>query len=114
MNSVERVVHYANEIEQEAPFEIPDHKPPVPWPSQGQVEIKDVVLKYRPEPPPVLKGWNLSLTQAFCVECSFRHLDVDQSWREDWYSGKVGRSRISKPPSNLFQNWCWKVVYHDG
>ena len=29
MSSVERIVHYTTEIEQEAPHEIPDHKPPV-------------------------------------------------------------------------------------
>jgi ABC-type multidrug transport system fused ATPase/permease subunit len=56
MNSVERVVHYANEIEQEAPYEIPETKPSAPWPSAGQVELRDLVLKYRPELPPVLRG----------------------------------------------------------
>ncbi|EPQ54017.1 ABC transporter [Gloeophyllum trabeum ATCC 11539] len=56
MNSVERVVHYADEIEQEAPHEIPDHAPPPHWPFEGHVEIKDMVLKYRPELPPVLRG----------------------------------------------------------
>ncbi|KAJ7593418.1 ABC transporter [Mycena floridula] len=61
MNSVERVVHYATEIEQEAPAEIPDNKPPAPWPSEGRVELKDVVIKYRPELPPVLKGVSMSV-----------------------------------------------------
>ncbi len=56
MNSVERVVHYAKEIEQEAPHELPDRKPPAPWPSKGDVELKNVVLSYRPELPAVLKN----------------------------------------------------------
>lgn len=56
MNSVERIVHYAKEIEQEAPHLLPDRKPPAPWPSRGRVELRNVVLKYRPELPPVLKG----------------------------------------------------------
>lgn len=56
MNSVERVVHYATEVEQEAAFDLPDKKPPGPWPSHGRVELKDIVLKYRPELPAVLKG----------------------------------------------------------
>ncbi|TFK46118.1 ABC transporter [Heliocybe sulcata] len=61
MNSVERVVHYANEIEQEAPHEIPDHTPPPHWPSEGRVEMNNLVLKYRPELPPVLKGMTASI-----------------------------------------------------
>jgi ABC-type bacteriocin/lantibiotic exporter with double-glycine peptidase domain len=61
MNSVERVVHYATNIEQEAPHELPDNKPPAPWPDHGQVELKGVVLKYRPELPSVLKGISMSV-----------------------------------------------------
>lgn len=61
MNSVERVVHYASEIETEAPHELPDAKPPSTWPSKGRVEIKDLVLNYRPELPPVLKGISMTV-----------------------------------------------------
>lgn len=56
MNTVERVVYYANEIEQEAPHEIKVDQPPSEWPSEGRVELRDVVFKYRPELPAVLKG----------------------------------------------------------
>jgi len=56
------VVHYATEVEQEAPHDLPGGKiTPTPWPSQGQVEFTDVVFKYRPELPPVLKGLNMSV-----------------------------------------------------
>ncbi|KAJ3876293.1 ABC transporter [Lentinula edodes] len=61
MNSVERVIYYAEEIEQEAAHELPDKRPPSPWPSQGHVEFKDVILKYRPELPPVLKGISMNV-----------------------------------------------------
>ena len=61
MNGVERVVHYANSVEQEAPHEIKDRKPDRPWPSHGQVEFKDVVFRYRPELPPVLKGISMTI-----------------------------------------------------
>jgi len=60
MNSVERVVFYATGIEQEAPHELPD-KPPTSWPADGRVELKDVVFKYRPELPPVLKGISMTV-----------------------------------------------------
>jgi ABC-type multidrug transport system fused ATPase/permease subunit len=56
MNSVERIVHYATNLEQEPPHEIPDNKPPSVWPVEGRVELKDVYLKYRPELPNVLQG----------------------------------------------------------
>ncbi|KIL59921.1 hypothetical protein M378DRAFT_26751 [Amanita muscaria Koide BX008] len=56
MNSVERITHYATEIEQEAPHELPDPKPPKSWPAEGQVELDNVVLSYRPGLPVVLKG----------------------------------------------------------
>ena len=32
MNGVERILHYANTVEQEAPHEIPEKKPPSSWP----------------------------------------------------------------------------------
>jgi len=56
MNSVERIVYYANDIEKEGPYEITAKKPAAPWPDRGQIELKDVALKYRPGLPPVLKG----------------------------------------------------------
>ncbi|THH30017.1 hypothetical protein EUX98_g4182 [Antrodiella citrinella] len=62
MNSVERIVHYATQLEQEAEHDLPDTKPPAPWPSTGEVVLRDVELKYRPELPSVLRG--LSMTVA--------------------------------------------------
>ncbi|EMD34148.1 hypothetical protein CERSUDRAFT_117637 [Gelatoporia subvermispora B] len=61
-NSVERIVHYTMELEQEAPHEIPDKKPAAPWPSKGAIEMNEVVLKYRPELPAVLKGLTMSVS----------------------------------------------------
>lgn len=61
MNSVERIVHYAEEVEQEAPRELPEKDPVAPWPAGGQVEFRDVVLKYRPDLPPVLKGLSMNV-----------------------------------------------------
>ena len=61
MNSVERIVYYARDLEQEPPHEIPEHNPPAPWPSKGKLEIDEAVLKYRPELPLVLKGLSMSV-----------------------------------------------------
>ncbi|KAH9043416.1 ABC transporter [Lactarius hengduanensis] len=61
MNSVERIVHYARDLEQEPPHGIPARKPSAPWPSNGKLEINEAVLKYRPELPLVLKGLSMSV-----------------------------------------------------
>jgi ABC-type multidrug transport system fused ATPase/permease subunit len=61
MNSVERIVYYARDLEQEPPHDVPERKPPAPWPSEGGLEIKDAVLKYRPELPLVLKGLSMTV-----------------------------------------------------
>jgi hypothetical protein len=56
MNSVERVVHYATEIDAEPPHELPASKPTTSWPAEGQVELNKLFLSYRPGLPDVLKG----------------------------------------------------------
>lgn len=63
MNSVERVVHYSRSdlIEQEAPYEKDDMKPPPAWPSRGGIEFKDVVMSYRAGLPDVLQGLSMSI-----------------------------------------------------
>lgn len=61
MNSVERIVYYSTDIEQEAPHEIPDKKPSSLWPSTGRVELRNVVLNYRPGLPAVLKGLSMTI-----------------------------------------------------
>ena len=61
MNSVERVIHYAKNLEQEPLHEIPERKQKAPWPAEGHVEIKDAFLKYRPGLPDVLRGLNMDV-----------------------------------------------------
>ncbi|KAG7096565.1 hypothetical protein E1B28_003986 [Marasmius oreades] len=64
MNSVERIVYYADHVEQEAAHELPgDGKAKIGlWPTEGKVEFKDVVMSYRPGLPAVLKGISLTVT----------------------------------------------------
>jgi len=61
MNSAERVLHYANELEQEAAFEIEETKPPSKWPAEGAVLFHKVVMSYRPGLPSVLKGLTIDV-----------------------------------------------------
>ncbi|XP_062185916.1 ABC transporter C family member 2-like isoform X2 [Phragmites australis] len=55
LNAVERVGTYI-ELPSEAAPVIEDHRPPPGWPSSGVIKFEDVVLRYRPELPPVLHG----------------------------------------------------------
>ena len=61
MNSVERIVHYSENLEQEPPHEIPEMRPEAPWPAEGHVEINDAFLKYRPGLPDVLRGLTMDV-----------------------------------------------------
>lgn len=63
-NSVERLNYYAFDIIQEPPYEVPeiDDSPALElWPQKGEISIKHLYLKYRPELPFVLKDVNLDI-----------------------------------------------------
>lgn len=55
MNSVERLQEYL-QVEQEAPYSIPETQPPASWPTHGRIEVKDVSLRYAPHLPQVIKS----------------------------------------------------------
>ncbi|CAJ0767228.1 7019_t:CDS:10, partial [Entrophospora sp. SA101] len=59
MNAVERLVYYSNDLEVEAEPIIPDHRPPSEWPDKGQIEVKDLVVQYGPDNPPVVENQHL-------------------------------------------------------
>lgn len=61
MVGAERIMYYANELDQERPHMIEDKKPPPSWPSEGRIEFNDVKMKYRDELPNVLKGLSISV-----------------------------------------------------
>ncbi|KAL9657812.1 hypothetical protein ABK040_013150 [Willaertia magna] len=61
MNSVERVLHYCEEIPTEAAKVIPDNRPPEDWPQEGNIELNDVKLRYREDLDFVLKGLTLEI-----------------------------------------------------
>ncbi|KAI0008146.1 putative ATP-binding cassette transporter protein [Xylariaceae sp. FL0662B] len=52
MNAAERIVEYT-----ELPTEsLEGARPPAAWPTEGRVEVNDLVVSYAPDLPPVLKG----------------------------------------------------------
>lgn len=55
MNSVERLQEFL-EIEQEPPAEIPENETRPTWPEHGEIDIKDVSLRYAPNLPRVIKN----------------------------------------------------------
>ena len=55
MASVERLKHYIDAVDHEAPVSIEETAPPAAWPAAGRVEIRDLVMGYR-DGPDVLHG----------------------------------------------------------
>ncbi|GAU35883.1 hypothetical protein TSUD_383750 [Trifolium subterraneum] len=60
LNSVERIGTYID-LPSEAPSVIEDNRPPPGWPSSGSIKFEEVVLRYRPELPPVLHGISFTI-----------------------------------------------------
>ncbi|GMI69433.1 multidrug resistance-associated protein 4, ATP-binding cassette C4 [Hibiscus trionum] len=60
MVSVERIKQFSS-IQPEAAWHIQDRLPPPNWPAHGNVELKDLQVRYRPSTPLVLKGISLSI-----------------------------------------------------
>lgn len=61
MNSAERIQYYANDLDQEAPQEIPDAHLEATWPPKGGIEFENVVLRYRKGLPIVLHGITMNI-----------------------------------------------------
>ncbi|GAB2281544.1 ABC transporter C member 14 [Dionaea muscipula] len=61
MVSVERIKQFTN-IPSEAEWTTKDRLPPPKWPSQGNIELHELQVRYRPSTPLVLKGITLSIT----------------------------------------------------
>ncbi|CAG8740969.1 9300_t:CDS:10, partial [Gigaspora margarita] len=64
MNSVERLVHYSDNLEVEAENIIPNNRPPPGWPAYGEIHIKNLEIKYGPDSPLVLKGISIDIMAA--------------------------------------------------
>ncbi|KAH9224216.1 P-loop containing nucleoside triphosphate hydrolase protein [Leptodontidium sp. 2 PMI_412] len=57
MNAAERVIEYSN-----LPTEsLEGADPPAAWPSEGRLEVNDLVVGYAPDLPPVLRGLTFSV-----------------------------------------------------
>ncbi|CAG8789762.1 25600_t:CDS:2, partial [Dentiscutata erythropus] len=49
MNSVERLVHYSDNLEVEAENIILGNRPPPRWPAHGEIHIKNLEIRYKPD-----------------------------------------------------------------
>jgi ABC-type multidrug transport system fused ATPase/permease subunit len=59
MNAAERIVEYT-----ELPTEdLKGVSPPAAWPTEGRVEVNDLIVSYADDLPPVLKGLNFSINR---------------------------------------------------
>lgn len=62
-NSVERVGTYI-QLPPEGALVIENNRPPPGWPSQGIIEYKDVIMRYRPNLPAVLVGLSVKIQSS--------------------------------------------------
>ncbi|KAG5638390.1 hypothetical protein H0H81_000286 [Sphagnurus paluster] len=77
-NSVERVVEYLD-IPQEAPAIIDNARPPAYWPSStGELQVENLVVRYAPHLPPVLRGRKDGVRQ---IDISIVIASNDRSYR---------------------------------
>ncbi|XP_062225217.1 ABC transporter C family member 4-like [Phragmites australis] len=60
MVAVERVNQFST-LPSEAAWKIEDHLPSPNWPTHGDIDIKDLKVRYRPNTPLILKGINVSI-----------------------------------------------------
>ncbi|KAI8094907.1 P-loop containing nucleoside triphosphate hydrolase protein [Gilbertella persicaria] len=60
MNAIERVHEYLD-VDQEPPTHVPETEPSPQWPEHGSVQVKDLVMQYAPENPPVLRNVNFTI-----------------------------------------------------
>ncbi|WPT17490.1 Multidrug resistance-associated protein 1 [Picochlorum sp. SENEW3] len=60
MNSVERLMEYDDE-KTEAPAIVPTNRPLPEWPTRGEIQVENLVVRYRPELDPVLHGISFSV-----------------------------------------------------
>ncbi|KAG8064046.1 hypothetical protein GUJ93_ZPchr0004g38273 [Zizania palustris] len=63
MISVERVNQYSA-LPSEAPWEVADCLPSPNWPSRGDIDIKDLKVRYRSNTPLILKGVTVSINSG--------------------------------------------------
>ncbi|KAG0695825.1 hypothetical protein DFH29DRAFT_253860 [Suillus ampliporus] len=59
--SVERLVHYAKDLEPEVSYEIPENKPALEQPTAGEVEFRGYSARYMPELDLVLKEISMTM-----------------------------------------------------
>lgn len=64
MNSVERLCYYANSLDQEPAYRIPETQPAPTWPEHGVLEFDHVSLRYREGLPLVLKDLNFTIVEG--------------------------------------------------
>lgn len=55
MTSVERLMYYTDNLDQEAPGVVANHVPPASWPHHPRIEYRKVELRYSPSLEPALK-----------------------------------------------------------
>eukprot|EP00928_Gymnodinium_smaydae_P077462 TRINITY_DN6080_c0_g7_i1.p1 TRINITY_DN6080_c0_g7~~TRINITY_DN6080_c0_g7_i1.p1 ORF type:complete len:1398 (+),score=351.18 TRINITY_DN6080_c0_g7_i1:584-4195(+) len=64
MVSVERLHQYITSIKPEAALQAPGENLPLSWPTQGDVSLNEITMRYRPELPVVLDGITVDIKRG--------------------------------------------------
>ena len=118
-NAVERVGTYVD-LPSEAPTIIESNRPPPGWPSSGSIRFEDVVLRYRPELPPVLHGISFKISpseklgivgrtgagKSSMINALFRIVELERGriWIDEYDIAKFGLTDLRKVLSIIPQS----------
>lgn len=98
MNAVERLSHYVDHLDHEAPAELPAAKPSNRWPDQGAISVRDLEMRYRPDLPLVLRGVSFEI----------------QGGEKVGIVGRTGKLFSKTLIHNLHAYRLWKIQYFNG
>lgn len=68
------------QLDQEAPHEDTENKPPVDWPAHGAIEFKDIVMSYRPGLPKVLNKISVNIKGGEKIGVVGRYVHFSPIW----------------------------------
>ncbi|KAJ9691138.1 hypothetical protein PVL29_013352 [Vitis rotundifolia] len=118
-NAVERVGTYVD-LPSEAPTIVESNRPPPGWPSSGSIRFEDVVLRYRPELPPVLHGISFKISpseklgivgrtgagKSSMINALFRIVELERGriWIDEYDIAKFGLTDLRKVLSIIPQS----------
>ena len=61
IKSIERLHHYAENLERESAYVNESNRPPISWPHEGSIDVKNLEIRYSESGPAVIKGIDFNI-----------------------------------------------------